>query len=507
MQYDAIVVGSGIGGMVAALSLAKAGKRVALLEAKKQFGGYLNPFQRKKYHFDTGLHYIGECGPGQSFDWLMRDLGIADQVAFRELNPDCIDRYVFPDYQTALCKGHAAWRDRLAADFPQERDGLDRYFKFMQEIHLATSAMNKRFSLANALPIAKALPPLLRYGRATLSRLLDDFVREPLLRSALAGPCGDVGLPPSRVSGLVHTMVLNHYLRGGYYPVGGSGAIRDAMIAKLKECGAELRRNAPVARVLFEKDRVAGVALPDGEEFRAPRVLFNADATKVFTEMMPPQYVPWSLKRKAKAMQHSLASMSVFMATDLDLAGMGLTDANVWHYESNDLEEIYRPLLAGKPAEKHGFFLTIPTLKDPDGHRAPDGVHTLEIIILAAMEPFRQWEGSRSLKRGEEYQQFKEQQVVGVVDLLERHYIPGLRERLLHYEIASPLTNVSYTNSPEGGIYGPAHSPDQIGPFRFGARTKVPGVYLCGASVLGAGVIPCAMSGRMAARAALADMR
>ena len=96
-DYDVIVIGSGAGGLSTALSLARKGFSVLLLEAMASFGGYLNPFKRKSYKFDTGLHYMGELNKDDRFWGLLDTLGIADKVNFIELNPDGFDRLIFPE--------------------------------------------------------------------------------------------------------------------------------------------------------------------------------------------------------------------------------------------------------------------------------------------------------------------------------------------------------------------------------------------------------------------------
>jgi len=499
-RVDCAVIGSGIGGLVAALTVAKSGRSVMLIEAGKQFGGYLNPFQRKRYHFDVGLHYIGQCGPQETFTRLLDHLEL--DVSFNELNPDGFDRYVFPGYEVTMGKGHEAYMARLIADFPSEERGIRRYFRLMQEFDALLKLLNRRKDLASLLRMIPRLP-LLRHLSSTFSEIVKPMIRDPLLRSVLAAPCGDIGMPPSRVSGLALMMVANHYLTGAYYPRGGSRAISDAFIDALRQHGAVMKRRARVTSICVENGSATRLEIEGHEPVTCDQVIANLDARVLYQELLDPEVVPLKLRRKADDTTSSLASIGIYMATDLDLARHGFTDANIWHYEDVDIDAIYEPLDQGEIGDKRAFFMTVPTIKDPDGGHAPDGQHTFEVIALAPYEPFAAWSETKTLKRGDEYNRFKARLTEPIMDLIEKTYVPDLREHLAHFEVSTPLTNLSYTLSPMGSIYGPEHSPDLIGPYRYKARTPIPNLYLCGSSVLGCGIVPCAISGRIAARAAL----
>jgi phytoene dehydrogenase-like protein len=104
-DYDAIVVGSGAGGMAAALKVARADHSVLVLEAAPAFGGCMNPMQKAGYSFHIGVHYLGQLAEGDRFWRALDEIGLADRVQLIELNPDAIDRYVFPDFELRLCKG------------------------------------------------------------------------------------------------------------------------------------------------------------------------------------------------------------------------------------------------------------------------------------------------------------------------------------------------------------------------------------------------------------------
>ncbi len=506
-QFDAIVVGSGIGGLVAALTVARRGASVLVLEAGKQYGGYTNPFRRRHYEFDPGLHYIGEAGPGQSFARMIDELGLGDTVRFRELAPDGIDRLMFPGYEIAMPRGADVYRDRLLRDFPYERHGLHRFFAILQEFGEAIRALDKLRDVGSLVRLAPRIPFLARWLRATFADVLDATVRDPLLRAVLAGQAGDYGLPPRKASALIGLGVLDHYLRGAYFPVGGSRAVRDGFVQAIQHAGGELRRNARVDRILVDGGRVSGVRCADGEELRAPAVLSNADATVTYRDLVGEAATPWLVSRKVAKTTHSFGSICLFVGTSLDVAAAGMTDANVWHYPRVDIDAAYAPLFEGRLGDDGFFFLSSPTLKDPGApNKAPDGHHTLELVTLAPFEPFARWTGMKSMKRGTDYDTMKRELADRYLAQMER-LVPGIRAKVDILEVATPATNITYAASPRGAIYGPAHTPDLIGPFRYAPKSPIEGLYLCGSSVFSAGIVPSALSGYKAGKLAAAAIR
>ncbi len=189
-QFDVIVIGSGIGGLSAALTAARGGQRVLVLEAKKQFGGFINPFARKKFWFDTGIHYVGEMGKGQGLHRQFERLGLLGDLEFRELNPDGFDRYVFPDYEVRLGNSIDEFASRLAKDFPHERLALQKFFKLFKEIDSTLQELSHFRGFSSAIRLLPRVPKLIRYKSYTYQKLLDKFFQDHRLKAALAGPGG-----------------------------------------------------------------------------------------------------------------------------------------------------------------------------------------------------------------------------------------------------------------------------------------------------------------------------
>jgi len=505
-RFDVIVIGSGIGGLIAALTAATRGRSVLVLEAGKQFGGYLNPFKRRAFSFDPGLHYIGECGPGGHFSRLLASLGLEHAVRFHELSPEGFDRLVFPGYEVAMPRGAERYHERLAHDFPHERRGLERFFDLLRRFRSGLAAMNKARGPLSLLKAAPHLPMFLQYGRATFGDLLDEMISDPLLKAVLAGQGGDIGLPPHKASAMISLGVLDHYLgSGAYYPVGGSRALRDALVDAITRKGGVLLRNHAVQRILLRGDRVHGVHCANGEEFLANTIISNADAAYTYRELVGTASLPRRLRDKTQKTRYSVGSICLFIGTDLDITRAGMSDANIWHYPSVDIDRAYEPIFRGELPPTDIFFLSSPSLKDPDANaHAPAGHHTLELVTLAPFAPFAKWAELKTKKRGEDYERFKQELLDRYLGCVEK-YVPSIRDHLTVVEVGTPATNVTYAAAPRGAIYGPDHAPDQIGPFRYGVGGALEGLFFCGSSVLGAGIVPSAISGHMAAKAATRD--
>jgi all-trans-retinol 13,14-reductase len=505
-SHDVIVIGSGIGGLTAALRCAQAGRSVLVLEAAKQFGGFINPFQRKHFWFDTGIHYIGEMGPGQSLRRHFERLELYDAIGFRELNPDGFDRYIFPDYEVRLGKGAQTFRDQLVQDFPQETRGIDKFFALLAEMSQTIRKVTKLRGLGSALKLAKHAPMLIRYRNATFNDILDDCVGDYKLRAALSGPGGDIGLPPGEASGFMMLGLLDHFLGGAYFPRGGTKAVRDAYVHALRERGATLLRNTAVDSILTSGGKVTGVRSLKGETYLAPVVISNADAALTLGSMLGRDKLGRRLRNKVNNTQQSLGSLCAFVGTDLQPQDYGVDDANIWSYPSYDIDALYRPALDGRLGSELPFFLTVPTLKDPGGTHAPAGKHTVELITFAAFKPFRRWQNQKVLKRDSEYMALKNEMGMALVKRAEK-FLPGLSERMEVHEFSTPLTNTSFANVPEGAIYGPSHTPAQFGLGRYRPKGPVDGLFLCGSSVMGAGIGTCVASGMLASKLALQETR
>jgi phytoene dehydrogenase-like protein len=512
-QVDVAVVGAGLGGLVAAARLARAGKRVAVFDGHYVAGGSCTMFQRRGpgglYNFDIGLHYIGDCGVRGAIPSILGDLGIT--LDYRPLDPDGFDTLVFPDFTFRIPASRGAYRDRLVAMFPSERRGIDRYVALLEQVE----QIGKKFeqtggkpTLRLALDVALHGRLLARYQNATIAQVLDDCTRDPRLRAVILGQNGDYGLPPSEVSALLHCGLANHYFTGAVYPVGGGQVIADALAGVIEASGGTVHLRHGVSGIVVRDGRAAGVRVEtrDGlHEVAAQWVLSNADLKRTVAELLPAEAVPAAWADKIRGYRMAGALFMTCLGVEGDLRAYGMQNSNYWQFDGHDTEAMYRAGRRADAAVAAGCYVTSASVKDPETtHHAPAGYSTVEVMTLVPADAamwgvVEQAPGTWSYKESPAYQATKQR----LEDDMVRRFamlFPAAAERIVLRESATPLTHTRYTRASGGTAYGIAATPDQFMQKRPGYRTPIDRLLLCGASTrAGHGVVGAMMSGRNAA--------
>ena len=502
-DFDAVVIGSGSGGLVAALALARAGRRVIVFEQHHLPGGYSQSFSIQGFSFSPGIHYIGQLGPGGGLRRIYEGLGVANDLVFLELDPDGYDRVRVGSESFEIPKGRDRFAERLKARFPSEAAGIDGYMKTVSRMSSELMWAAPPHGVRDAVLMPLRMRTILRWGLLPLSRFLDHFTQNPFLRAILSIQSGDHGMPPSRAPAALHAGLQDYYFDGGCYPRGGGHAIPDALIAQLRRQGGELALGAEVTRVLVEDGRAIGVRLADGREVRADIVVSNADPGVTWGRLVEARHVSARLRRRIARLRYSLSTLSLFLGVDMDLRAAGVDSGNIWYSRTPDIDAAYRLAESGdlaRATEIPGLFFNATTLKDPS--LRSDGLHTVEAIALASPRSFARWRHSRPGRRPLDYLQFKERLSERILDAIE-HFVPGLRERVVFRTLGTPLTNMHFLHASEGGIYGTEKTLRNLGPFSFPLRTSIRGLYQCGASTLAPGINGVSKSGLAAAAAAL----
>lgn len=485
---DAIVIGSGISGLGAALQLARSGQSVTLLEAGDRPGGLIKPWVSGDWSFDIGLQYVGQAGPGETFPRFLDQLGV--DVAFREFAPDCLEAYDLPSFSSRLVRGREAQEALFVRDFPAEAAGLRWFFDTVHALDVIVGGVvgERRTPLRPWTTLVRA-PDLLRAMRTDIVTFVSGRIRDRHLITALACFIGDIAMPPRRASAISVLIDWAHFLRGAWYPVGGGGGLVDGFSRAMAPLDVDVRTRAEVVRI--QPGAPLTVTLADGEVIQAWTVICAVDATVTLRWVDAP--LRPTLKHKVDTFRPSLSAYGAFLGVDLDLRTLGLSEANLWRYEHDDPDTLFAPLLRGEEPEHLALYFCSPSLKDPTTARAPAGHQALMVLAWAPTTldtgPGAPPERDPSLEAA---------RAERVVAAAIREF-PSLRGHITFRHDVNPATFWQHARARQGGFYASEMSPEQSLPRRFSPWTGIPGLFLAGASVFGCGVLPGLLSGRIAA--------
>jgi len=502
LKYDAIVIGSGMGGLTNAVLLSELGWKVCVLEQHYTAGGYTHSYERNGYEWDVGVHYIGDVG-AETRTKKMFDFLTSGNLKWAPMAAE-YDRFYVGDKVFNAVAGRQEFRDNLVRQFPAEEQGIDRYMQLLKQISGALYAHSMERALKPwqrklATPILKWKKPgvLYRNTHDVLSELTDD----PDLIATLCGQWGDMGLPPKQSAFMVHAMIARHYLYGGFYPTGGSWQIAEHIIPKIQKTGGEVFTYALVKQVLVEEGIVTGVEMADGHRIECDCVISSAGIGNTFDRLLPKETVKNAgYERDLSRVRPSIAHLGVYIGLKHTAEELELPRTNFWIYPGNDYDAAVDEFVKDKDAPFPVVYISFPSAKDPDYLRRHPGTATIEIVAPAPYAWFEQWQGSTWGKRGNDYEAFKKE----LGERLMRHLydkLPQLEGKVDYFEVSTPLSTNWFSAYQRGELYGLEHTSERLQQDWLGPRTRIPGLWLTGQDTLTCGVTGAMMAGMLTAMA------
>lgn len=448
---------------------------------------------------------------------LLRGLALEDRIEFLPMDADGFDTVIRPDLHVRVPVGWDRFLEELIAAFPADERGLRRLIGVLRRLGAAVDRSTTPASLRGSARMALDAGAAVHWAMRPLSALLEACGLGEPARAALSAHCGAYGCPPERAPVVLHASFLEEYVGGGaWFPRGGGQVLAAHLVDVIRGHGGTVRTHAPVANILVEGGRVAGVRLESGEVLRAPAVVSGADIKRTYLQLVGRQHLRRGTLRRVRRWTMTPPFLNLYLGVDVDLRERVPNTNYYCNPTTRDIGRVFTEIVDGGARPRAEWladavahmpaFVHCSTLKDPDNPRlAPPGCSTLE--VMTAVPPNRPlWSGSSAgeeYRRDPEYLELKEQLAQMLLERAEAA-IPCIKGRVAWSELSTPLTHERYTRSTNGTTYGLEPNARQFGPLRPGCRTEIDGLFLAGASLAwGPGVVGSMLSGMHAAGAVL----
>jgi prolycopene isomerase len=471
-NYDVVIIGAGIGGLVCGCYLAKAGKRVLIIEKNTFPGGYCSSFKGKGFVFDSGVHALGGLGSKGVLRKIFEDLGILGNMKIIEL--ETTDVIYLNDLVVHFYKNIYKTIDELKYLFPLNTLEIDNFFNIIFE----QNYMNLYHS----------------YKNLTFAQLLDQIFSNDKLKSIFSVLLGNINLPPSMVSSLTAISLYKTFVfEGGYYPAGGMQKIADTLAKCFVEFGGEILYCKLVNSIIIRNGTAIGVGI-EGESISSKIVISNSDALNTFTKLLPTNSSSLKFHNSLKRLLISSSNFVVYLGLKRNIRESFFQKSSIWFLtgdcSSRGIEKRYKNTFKKIiDYKQNDFLISFPSFYDEN--LAPEE-HDVGIIIITA--PFIN------------IQYWKENKIKYEANLIKRvnRLIPGFENLLVYKDSASPATLYRYTLNSGGAMNGWASIPEQNDPQVVASSTEIINLYLVGhwtTGYFGQGGIPMvAYSGRKVAK-------
>lgn len=500
-RVDAVVVGAGLGGLAAAVTLAGGGLTTVVLEQHSVPGGYASSFQRGPYRFDTALHELNGLAPGGGIDTLYRQLSIWDRLRLHRLNPLYVLRG--PGRQIVAPADVFAYEAELIRHFPEQADQIRAYLDDAHAVYRDVRRLTTDRVAGRDPSLEEMLaryPAMVQASGETWDHMMTRHLADPQLRTVLGGLWGYMGLPPSRCAALMGAVITGAYHEhGGWYPEGGAQAITTALAEVLRERGGEIRCAQPATGFDVEADRVVAVTTDQGQRLEAGVFVSNASAPTTMLELLGRQHLPADYLERVEKPSPSYTTFSVYLGLDRDVLGGHGLGHELFLNASWDADEAWQAAQSGD-WDRTALSVTDYTAVDPGC--APPGHAAVVLTTVASWDYQNVWGTGGDLAGYHDnavYVRIKEQ----VADALVRRAaaeLPGLAEAVQYREASTPLTNFHYTRNPLGAIEGYENSPANSGLGWLPDETPIANLFLVGAWTNSGGMNPAMTSGAATAQ-------
>jgi phytoene dehydrogenase-like protein len=488
-KFDAIVIGSGIGGLSCAASLAMCNYKVLVLEKNPSLGGTMGSFTESKtgnWTWSPGVQWV--CGYSEtSVDNMLLKAMSDGKISFSPLDDECQIKY-FPElnYQFEFVNNKSKMFEKLKSEFPDESKKIDVYFKYLNILEKKSGM----FSLPKMFPasIAKFMFwfsktfKMLPHMDKSVTEVVDNVLKieDKKLRAIFLSFSHYFGIPLDETPFPFYAYAQNMQFNGMFYPDGGGQALVDALVASIDKRGGEVRQASGVKRIVFEDSKAIGVETEDGIVIYADKIVSSIGINETLLKLVPEQERP---DRLVKALSEHKPVPS-FLLLLVGFKG----DLSPFEIKRTAYKTIIGDpsTMSRNPMEKgwvcDDLTISFPSFLNKD-HKNPN-YHTAEMHHETRYEYFEKYEGKQN---SDEYKQKTEEITKFYLNHLDERF-PGIKKHIKYSKLITPLDIKKMTHHDNGSMFGldiqKAHNPE------LSPRSGIKNLFFTGQDIFAHGLTP-----------------
>jgi all-trans-retinol 13,14-reductase len=478
-EFDAVIIGSGLGGLSCAAAFARQDFKPLVLEQHCKPGGYATTFKRPGgFIFDVSLHSTSVGNRNGKYNLLPGFPEITDVEFVPHPN---LHRVMTAEYDFRVPqKDLPGFIKILTGYFPDEKKGIEALFEDMKGV---ARDINKIIAARGKIDMQKfpiEYPYLFSAYSKTWGQMVDVRITNPKLKELVSFLWGYYGLPPSKLAGFYYAFPTIDFLSdGGYYPIGRSQKISNSLVEFITSRGGKVMLKTRAEEILVNGQTAYGIKTADGKEYKGKVIISNANAYGTFHKMLKADEYLRDYLTRMDNYSVSLSIYQVFLGLKNDLVGkLGIPDTEISIISGPNSDEEFGAAL-NADVENCGFGLM---LYDNlyEGY-SPPGKNIIHITALQGYDYWEKYEADYFAENKKAYRKEKERMAQILIKRAEEKLLPGLAEAIEVMEVGTPLTNLRYTGNYRGAIYGWDQTLDNSGPSRMPHVTPVENLYLAGA--------------------------
>ncbi|MDR2425097.1 MAG: FAD-dependent oxidoreductase [Prevotellaceae bacterium] len=482
MQYDIIIIGSGLGGLECGYILAKKGYKVCVLEQNTQIGGCLQSFRRGNMLFDTGFHCVGGLDEGQSLHWLFKYFDLLD-LPWHRMDSGFAE-VVLNEKSYILASGHERFVDTLSAEFPQDRKEIENYTALLKNV--GTSIFD------NFSKDAPSLSEKAENGTFGLAayRFMENSIGNKRLINVLSGASLKMELSKETLPLYIFAQINNSFIQSAWRLAGCGSMIADKLAANIRKMGGTIFTKTKVTRMVEKGGKIVAVETEGNNRFEAQWFISDVHPSATLDLIDESACIRKIYRKRITALPNTFGMFTVHLKLKND--AIHYFNRNIFVYDGDDVWASHQ-YNAGATSQRQAVMISC---------RVPEqGEFTDNIDILSPMhfQEIARWKDSATGRRGEDYEIFKQRCAAECIALAKRA-IPNLQQSIDRIYTSSPLTYRDYTGTCEGSAYGIRKDCNRLMHTMLTPRTPIANLLLTGQNLNLHGILGVSMTSLLTLR-------